>query len=177
MMQKSRFLFCGMIFFLSTLLAGCGNKETDSQDEQQYQQGAVYQWEEGPVKEIALPSVDGLMEEKNLSLIWQSDTMVTPRTVWKMVATKNEQMEYKTYYLFFPFEKAEWVMVESADGTTQDGIPYAFFLSPSLRSPVRPTRLLISVRKEEGSRSSLVKESVSMQAPLRKVFRMTTRKG
>lgn len=118
------------LFFLSGLLAGCGNKETDDQDEQLYRQGAVYQWEEGPVKEISLPSVDGLMEENNLNLIWQSDTMVTPRTVWKMVATKNEQMEYKTYYLFFPFEKAEWVMVESADGTTQDGIPYAFFTFP-----------------------------------------------
>lgn len=136
MMQKSRFYFCSMIFFLSTFLVGCGNQDANAQDEnqqnQQYQQGAVYQWEEGPVKEISVPSVDELMEEKNLSLIWQSETMVSQRSVWKIVATENEQKEIKHFCLFFPFEKAEWVMLEADDSTTQDGIPYVFLTAPVL---------------------------------------------
>lgn len=128
MMQKYRFLFFGMIFFLCALLAGCGNKDANVQEE--YKQGAVYQWTEGPVKEISIPSVDELMEEKKLSLIWQSETMVSKSAVWKMVAAKNEQKENKTYYLFFPFEKAEWVMMEADDCMTQDGIRFNFLTAP-----------------------------------------------
>lgn len=130
MWQKSRFFFGGMIFFLAVLLAGCGKKETNIQAG--YQQGAVYQWEDGPVKEIAVPSVDGLMEEKNLKLIWHSEIMVSPKTVWMRVATENKQKEIEEYCLFFLLENEEWVMWESDDGTTQDGIVYSRLTSPIL---------------------------------------------
>lgn len=130
---KSFFIFCNMIFFLSILLTGCGNKESDGQDKyQQYQQGAVYQWENGPVKEISLPSVEELMKEKNLNLIWQSEIVVSQRAVWKMVAAENGKREIEKYCLFFLFEKEEWVMLKTADGTTQDGIPYASLTFPVL---------------------------------------------
>ena len=130
MLQKFRFFLCVTIFFLSALLAGCGNKDANVPNG--YQQGDVYKWEEGPVKEISLPSVDELMEEKNLRLIWQSDIMVSPRAVWKMIATENEQKEIENYCLFFLLEKEEWVMWEASGGTTQDGILYSRLTSPIL---------------------------------------------
>ena len=142
MKRRSFCCFCSAVLLLSALLGGCSGRNAKTPETQEaqssqagtetepYLQGEAYHWAEGPVKETELPSADELLKEKNLSSVWQSDIMISDRAVWMLVAADNGQKEVHEYCLFFPFEKSEWVMTETGDAATSDGVPYARLISP-----------------------------------------------
>ena len=117
-----------VILAVFILLNGCGVLK--GEDKKGYIEKGEYHWSEGPARVITLSSEKEFLEEKQLTVNWESEYIMTKDAVWKLIAAMNEAKERKQYYLFYSITEEKWGMLDAGAGTTKDGRNYDFLSMP-----------------------------------------------